>query len=400
MSRLRRFSANALLAAASFAFVLGAAELALRFLESRQPGGKEQVERNSYTEADPVLGWRKRPGAVVRYVRRDYSSEFTVNSRGLRGPERPYERTPGAARVLALGDSFVEAFMVTDAETVTARLESRLRAALSCPVEVLNGGTVGYSTDQEYLFYRDEGARYRPDAVVLFTYHNDLPYLVQERYYAFPKPKLDFTNAPPRVTNEPVPAYVPLPSSPPEPPAPRGSRLIEFVKDRIERSSARTYNRLAAWGLWEPLRALPVNEELNLYRVPALRHLDPVWSAYTWTVESLRRATDANGTRLVLAYVPSRMEVNDADLELTEARYGAGLGTFARGAVRDRLSTIATRLGVPFLDLTPALRSADERFRPVYFATDSHWNARGQDAAAQAIADFLRARSLAGCPAP
>ena len=173
---MRSAAANLALAAVSAALVLGAAEVALRVLARSARGGKEQRERNRYTEYDPVLGWRKTPGASVAYDRREYHVEFRVNSRGLRGPERGYDKPAGVARVLALGDSFVEAFMVDEPQTVTARLEKDL-GARGCRAEVINGGTVGYSTDQEYLFYRDEGRKYAPDAVLVFVYHNDIPYL-------------------------------------------------------------------------------------------------------------------------------------------------------------------------------------------------------------------------------
>lgn len=401
MRRLPSWVGNVALLVFGLALPLLLAEGVLRVLARNEPGGKEQVERNSYTEYDSVLGWRKKPGARVSYVRRDYRSEFTVNPKGLRGSDRPYEKPVGSLRVLALGDSFVEAFMVGEAETISAQLESQLKPRLPCPTEVVNGGTVGYSTDQEYLFYRDEGRRYAPDVVILFTYHNDFPFLIRDRYYAFPKPRLNFEASPPRIENEPVPPYVPEPPIQAEAQEPfRGSHLLEFVKDRVERSSARTYNRIAALGVWEPLRTLPQNEEINLYRVPPFGHLNAVWSAYTWTVESLNRLAQSNQTRLVIAYIPSRMEVSDSDYEVTEARYGVDASNFSRTVVRDRVSEIAERLEIPFLDFTPALKERTSAFRPVYFPTDSHWNARGQAAAAEAAATFLTSRRLLTCPPP
>jgi lysophospholipase L1-like esterase len=394
--RLRSAGANLLLAAASVALVLIAGEIALRVLARSQRGGKEQRERSRYTEYDPVLGWCKTPGASVVYDRREYHVEFRVNSRGLRGPARPYEKPPGVARVLALGDSFVEAFMVDEAQTVTSRLEADLRER-GCAAEVLNAGTVGYSTDQEYLFYRDEGHRYAPDVVVVFLYHNDIPYLVLEDYLGYPKPRLDFSTQPPKVANEPVPRYEPR-AAPPADAATAAadeapSYLVEFVKDRIERSSARTYNRLARLGLWEPLRKLPMNDELRLFRVPELGHLRPAWSALTWTLQTLARDVSSSGGRLAVAYVPSRMEVTPRVWELTQARYDVD-ETYDRAALASRVRYITGRLGVPMLDLTPALAGADSRARPAYFQTDSHWNARGQEVAARALSDFLAGSGL------
>jgi hypothetical protein len=365
-------------------------EVALRVLARSARGGKEQRERSRYTEYDPVLGWRKTPGAAVTYERRDYRSSFRVNAHGLRGPDRPYAKPAGAFRVLALGDSFVEAFMVDDARTVTARLEDAL-AARGCRAEVVNGGTAAYSTDQEYLFFKEEGRRYAPDVVVLFVYHNDIPFLVLDDYLGVPKPRLDFSDEPPVLVTQPVPRYEPPPPAPPAPPPADGgptSYVLELVKDRLERSSARTYNRLARAGLWEPLRTLPMNDELRLFHVPELGHLRPAWSAFTWTLQSLAKAVAAEGGRLVVAYVPSRMEVTPSTWELTRVRYQLDDG-FDRTAVASRVRYIAGRLGLPLFDFTEPLARADGIVRPVYFPTDSHWNARGQQIAGEALAAFL-----------
>ena len=99
--------------------------------------------------------------------RREYTVEVAINSHGLRDPERGYETPAGTARILALGDSFVEGYSVSLPETATQVLESALGRA-GCPAEVINGGTAGYSTDQELLFYETEGHRYKPRVVVLF----------------------------------------------------------------------------------------------------------------------------------------------------------------------------------------------------------------------------------------
>jgi acetyltransferase AlgX (SGNH hydrolase-like protein) len=397
-TRLRAAAAHLALAAFGVAVALLLAEVALRVLARSTRGGKEQRERSRYTEYDPVLGWRKTPGAAVVYDRRDYHSEFRINSRGLRGPERPYEKPPGQGRVLALGDSFIEAFMVGDGQTVTARLEEAL-ATRGCRAEVINGGTAAYSTDQEYLFFREEGRRYAPDVVVLFVYHNDIPFLVLDDYLGVPKPRLDFSTRPPSLVTEPVPRYAP-PSAPPPPAAPPGgptSYVLELVKDRLERTSAARYNQLARLGLWEPLRKLPMNDELRLFRVPEMGHLRPAWSAFTWTLETLSNAVAASGARLVVAYVPSRMEVSPNTWELTRARYDLDDG-FDRSAVASRIRYIAGRLSLPVLDLTAPLTREDGVWRPVYFPTDSHWNARGQEVAGRALSELLAGSGLLpGC---
>jgi hypothetical protein len=394
--RLRAAALNAGLAAASLLLGLLVLELGLRLLARGARGGKEQQEQNRYTEYDPVVGWRKTPGAHVVYERRDFQVEFDVNSQGLRGPERPYAKPAGVSRVLALGDSFVEAYTVSDGETVTARLEHHLEQK-GCRVEVLNGGTIAYSTDQEYLFYREDGRKYAPDVVVLFVYHNDIPYLVLDKYFDYPKPLLDFESRPPVVSNAPVPRYVPPPQTSERAPVSPPSFLLEFVKDSLESASARTYESLARLGLWEPLRKLPPKEELNLFRVPELGHLRPAWSAFAWTVQSLSEAAREDGARLVVAYVPSKMEVVPRVWERTQVRYGLD-ASFERSAVSHRIRLITGRLRIPFLDLTPSFIRTDGLLSPVFFPTDGHWNARGQDVAARETAALvISTGSLSGC---
>ena len=397
MSRRRTaVAANLGLALVSLSLAIAVTEVALRVLESRAPGGKEQRERERYTEYDPLLGWRKTAGAKVSYVRRDYRSQFRINAHGLRGPEHPYAKPAGEIRVLALGDSFVEAFMLDDEQMLTTRFETHLRG-LGCDATVINGGSAGYSTDQEYLFYTEQGRRYQPDIVVIFVYHNDIPYLVLDHYNEYSKPLLDFETEPPRVVNAPVPR--PLrraPAVPRPPPAPPTSHLLEFVKGRLENAAPRLYNRAAGWGLWEPLRKLEMNEELRLYYEPEEGHLRPAWSAFTWALISLRDAVVVDGGRLLVAYVPSRMEVTRRHLEQTQARYPLDLSRFRPTVVSERVQSISERIGVGFLDLTPPLADAESLWSPTYYPTDSHWNARGQDVAAAALAKLLT-QSWLGC---
>lgn len=100
---------------------------------------------------------------------------YTSNSRGVRGAEHPYARTPGRVRLAVLGDSIVWGFGVSDGDTLVDYLERALPAA-----EVVNLGVAGYGTGQELMLLREEGLRYQPDLVVLiFTIAND----VEDSYF-------------------------------------------------------------------------------------------------------------------------------------------------------------------------------------------------------------------------
>jgi hypothetical protein len=376
-----------LLAAGSVLFGLAALEGTLRTAHHRA-GGKERDERSSYMQPDPHLGWSKRPGARVTYARREYTVEVAINSKGLRDREKPYAPPPGRFRILALGDSFVEAYSVPLSSSVTMVMERELSRA-GCPVDVINGGTSGYSTDQEYLFYVHEGARYAPDVVVLFFHYNDLLYNLYDRYYRQPKPRLDVSGDVIRLANFPVP----LPPSPPPPRTPRpveGSLAWSWVKERLMLGAPRAFNLLARAGLWEPLGGDTPAEELAAFMRRRSQELQLAWRATDRILQGLAREVESRGGKFVVAYVPARMEVSDRDWELSRLRYEMREDRWDRRLVWNRLERSAERGGFTVVDLTEALRSADGLFRSTYYWRDGHWNDRGHRMAAIELASWLR----------
>jgi hypothetical protein len=392
MSRTRRALANGLLALASTAVALGGVEVAARVARHYQAGGKEQRTRLQYTEYDPLLGWKHQPGARARYERREYATDVVINSRGLRDRERPYEAPPGAFRVLALGDSFIEGFTVPFEDSVTQVLE-RAMAREGCPVEVINGGTVGYSTDQQFLFYREEGHKYRPRVVVLFFYYNDVLYNAAPTNIQLPKPLLSFKGGAVQVVNFPVPRRPPdRPVEDAPAPEVRGSVALDWAGERLERSHPRAYNALARLGLWPPTRPQAMSPELRVYlrKPPAdVRH---GWSMTHRILKTLAAEAWGRDTRLAIAYIPSRMEVSDRDWELTRLRYGVDEASYDRGAVAARLRAIAAAERIPLLDLTPPLRAATGVLSWPYYDFDSHWNSLGHQVAGREVDAFLRAQ--------
>lgn len=383
--------ANLSLAAFSVVLVLLALEGAARWEFHHRGGGKEENELARYTEPDPLLGWRKRPGAHVTYHRREYTTEVSINAHGLRGPDRAYQAPPGTFRVLALGDSFVEGYSVSQDETVTARLE-RLLTGPRCRVQVLNGGTAAYSTDQEYLFYREEGSRYSPQVVLLFLYYNDILANTIKMFWGASKPLLVDEGGVLVVSNYPVPAPHKHPTVDRAREPIHGSALWNWTKDRLATGAPRLFNRLARLGLWDPIGGEEVEVQMRVYKRRRRREIEAAWNATDRILRALEREAAARHARLALVYVPSRMEVSDRDWELTKLSYGLN-GRWDRGLVARRVAQMARSEGVPLLDLTPALRASDRGILgEPYYVHDGHWNRLGHQVAARAVRDFLRDR--------
>jgi hypothetical protein len=391
-SRRRRLLENLALAGAVVLVLLALGELAARWARARRGGGREDNALARYSEFDARLGWRKKAGARATYRRREYTVDVDINGQGLRDPERAYAAAPGTFRILALGDSFVEGYTVPLEQTVTQRMERSLSRP-GCAVEVLNGGTAGYSTDQEYLFYQQEGARYSPAVVLLFFYYNDVVLNTTDSYYGRLKPRLEMSGDWVMSLNLPLPEPTPRPVEPaPARRAPRGSALVGFVKERLQRGSPRAYNRLARAGLWDPLVPEEPGEEMRVYKTGPTPRIDGAWQLTCGILGALRYEVETRGARLLVVHVPNRMEVSDRDRELTRLAYGMDDAGWDASRVLQRLRQCGREEGLAVLDLVPSLRLASQTSGEPYFTFDPHWNARGHQAAAEAVAADLRAR--------
>ena len=141
-------------------------------------------ERDRFWKYDSLLGWAHEPGQEGIFETPQFRTVVRINANGLRDREHSYERQGDIERILVLGDSFAWGYGVEESERFSQLLEK------SMDVEVINAGVSGYSTDQELLWYRNEGTKYETDLVVLVLAGNDVGdndrQLVNTIYY---KPK-------------------------------------------------------------------------------------------------------------------------------------------------------------------------------------------------------------------
>jgi len=126
---------------------------------------------------DSMCGTRLQPG-FRGWWRKEGNAWIEINRHGFRHGDRRPSKPEGTLRIAVLGDSFIEAFQVSDDQTFCAVLERELIACTPLEqrsVEVLNFGVSGYGTAQELLMLRHHVWQYEPDIVVLaFFAGNDL----------------------------------------------------------------------------------------------------------------------------------------------------------------------------------------------------------------------------------
>src|SRR5688572_31795737 len=179
-------------------FALFLSEIALRLI------GLEPLyvspERDRFWKYDSLLGWAHQPGQEGIFETPQFRTAVRINEKGLRDRGHSYEPENDVERVLVLGDSFAWGYGVEESERFSQLLEKSLG------VEVINASVSGYSTDQELLWYRNEGIKYETNLVILVIAGNDVgdndQQLVSTIYY---KPKFVIEDGELVLTGHPVP---------------------------------------------------------------------------------------------------------------------------------------------------------------------------------------------------
>jgi lysophospholipase L1-like esterase len=313
-------------------------------------------EAKSYAAPDAVRGWKNKPSATAVYGEAEFRIEVTHNALGYRDREIAREKPPGVRRVLLLGDSFAYGIGVADDETFAARLE-RLQPGL----EVINTGVNGYGTAQELLLLRDEGLALAPDVVLLAFFWNDVGNSYNR---AFPHFRLEGERL---VWPEPMAVSPAAPSSERRRWL-RHSYAYRFVSDRL---------KLAGFALKV---ALGLPQETTDFVDPADR--EAAWRLEAALLREMRDLAAGSGARLAIAVIPDQVLV-DAEASVV------GLEP-ADYEVLARVQRIGAELGVPVIDLAPALRAEAERSgERLYYPKDRHLNARAHQVVARALQQAL-----------
>lgn len=372
------------------AFPLLALELALRAFGPFLPGN---YSAHLYLEPHPTFGRFHTPSSTGWIRTEEYIARVDINSRGLREREIPYEKPSGRRRVLVLGDSFVEGAEVPQESTVTRRLEAILGNA-SGNVEVINAGVRAFGTAQEYLLLQHEGLRYAPDTVVLVFYIGN-----------------DVSNNSARIehnVNDRKKPYFTVNRQ-------GDLRMLSFRPKRADRQTLTEKLRRDSMlfgvldtGVLAKLRpSTPPDEsenadedsrrpdeqllkfELPVYAAEPTGEWEESWEVTEALLRETTRLARGAGADFLLVGAPAKWEVYPEDWQELVERNGLKPAEFDLDGPNRRLREIATRQGIPYLDLRPGLREVATQRPRLYFHRDVHWTVSGHQRAAELLSEAL-----------
>lgn len=115
---------------------------------------------------DSQVGFRHMTNKRITWRTEGFAQSY-LNEDGMREPGLTLAKPANTYRVALLGDSMTEGFQVPIDQTFGALAGKAISPIDGKQVQVLNFGTSGYSTAQEFLQLKRQVLKYKPDLVLL-----------------------------------------------------------------------------------------------------------------------------------------------------------------------------------------------------------------------------------------
>jgi lysophospholipase L1-like esterase len=325
------------LLAMSVAVALLVCEVTLRIAFGSPPRWLSPQE--SYV-SDPEMNHRLRESQSAF----THDEAVITNSFGLRSPEYPPDPPPGTVRIIGVGDSQTFGNGLAAEETWPAQLERVLaRDRPESRWEVLNAGIPSTDTWQHEIWLSRLIDRYRPHAVVLAFYVND----VQRSFEPDPDRDAVTTNT-----------------------------LVKRLGRAARRSavvSALLRAARSASSMMRPSRGFTA--ESNLLSGAPDELVEAGWRQVAVSLARMDSRAGESGARLLVCVLPRRDQV-----------WGGTEGD----AYNRRVAEIAAGLGVPLVDTLGPLRTAYERHgTDLFISWDGHNSALANQVVAGTIAEAM-----------
>ncbi len=389
LSRRKRLLFVAILCGISVVVALVIAEVIAATLEP-----DSRIHGAAGAQHHDELGWLP-PVGIATAMTGEFTARYDVNATGMN--DRPVEESVGRSRlrIVALGDSHTFAVGVSQEEAWPNALETWLFHGDLDAGTVYDAGVVGYSLGQYLVRFRSVRDLLHPRMVLIgFSMATDLYDLVPPRMGGFvygPEAGRVYFDLDPDGTLV------------------EHRDLVGQVLDQTDAFAARTASQrlrafLDRFAVYRRLKRssvamaiagrgwLPEGESLWPGPETAMRRELGPTETYRWRLAEAILAKLAQeireaGAEPVLVNIPYLPQVYD---DVWAGSFGARPETFDREVGTRRLADVSARIGMPFVDTTPAMAAETKRLgRWLHFRQDAHPTAEGHRVIAETVGRAL-----------
>lgn len=302
---------------------------------------------------DPTIGHR----LVPRQHSYTHSFPVVTNSYGLRDHEFSAVPGSGVVRILCLGDSLTFGDGVAAEDTYAKQLEARLGREDKIKYEVINAGVPSYDTWQEVAYFEKWGGKLKPNTVVIGFYANDVV------------PKPERIEVP--LTGDGtlrrqgfggvLPDFVVH--------LLKRSRLLLFLRDRVGKIS----------NLISP--SVQILHQQSLLEGTENNFTERGWEEVDASLKKMVILKKEQGFDLLLVIFPMAEQL---------------LREYPRAQYQARVEAIASKYGIPSIDLLDSFKQEFKGFGSMFIEWDGHPGPNAYRIAAEEIARFIRAKPKSG----
>ncbi len=320
---------------------------------------------------DEILGWRAKKinYCQKRFFKKTYS--LCTNSKGFRDREHHFVKSKNTARIMFLGDSYTFGYQVSDDKIFTILFEKMITENKidNNRFDVMNVSAPAWATDQQFLYLKHEGMKYKPDYLFLMIAPNDIRESYGKQFFF-----LDNKG----VLKEKKITVVPW-----------GARFcwflsnnfctFQFLQKKVFSTNYGSFENIFEFFPvgWDIKGCSGWDEQLFLEQVP--NEVKKARDLFKTLVLSINQLCRKNDCKLILVVLPTKREF-DGQLE-SEKRYHPGY-------IAEYVSVIASEYDILFLDLFSLLKEEKNHLR-IFIAGKYHFNDHGHNFIAEKLYDFF-----------
>jgi lysophospholipase L1-like esterase len=315
---------------------------------------------------DRTLGWR---------LRKNHHSESSprqvvhFNGRGFRDRNHNLIKDPQAVRILILGDSYTAGLDCSDTEIFSSLLEYGLNKTPSGNVryEIMNASVPAWATDQQCLYLKQEGLRYKPDFVILMVAPNDVRETYGKRFFTIENGQLKENGAPSILNFERFCWFLACHSC-----------LFQHLQKRTNLNHGNFKGIFTLFPVSFAVGNKMCNERhLFLKTVP--NEIKSAVNLFEALLLQMNRLCVENRSKFVLSVIPTKMEF-DGTLNSPE---------YQPGKIAEVIQGVAAENGIPFLNLYSDLKSTNQDPVKIFISSEYHLNKRGHRFVAERLLSFF-----------